>query len=545
MEIGHIVGGKYRLRREIGEGAMGAVWAATHEVLGREVAIKVLLPGLSNSETAAARFVEEAKAAARVKHRFVVDVFDFGVMDDGRYYMVQELLEGASLADTMWEEPAWKLPDVLQFTAQCLSGLEAVHQIGIIHRDLKPENIFVLCDPDGTHPKLLDFGISKLAESTSGRSLVRPSLRQGRPRRLTAVGTTLGTPAYMSPEQLRNASGMDGRADLYSMGVILFEWLSGQVPFGDISNPTELYRRIMAQSGPSLRSLRPDLGSGLYELIERAMEPDPARRFASAAEMRAGLLRILPLQPPVFSRVQKGAGTYLAVTARAGSAMGKGTQVQLAGARNPYQDDEPISIPGIGRGRVYGWVLAGAVACGVAGLAVLLWPAGEAPHAAAAAPRESPAAVPAAEPRPEQAAAAASAPAEAAPEDERAEAALPDPAVTPAATEDAIEQDGVAVDAVARGGAADDAVQKDVAEQAAVEDKRVDERVVSEAAERSAEQRSRRESESQAARRRRRREAATQAGDEQPGEQRAPAPPAADEGAPSTQNTKVVRTLDF
>ena len=382
---------------------MGSVWAATHEMLGREVAIKFLLPSLEGSETAAARFVAEAKLAARVKHRFVVDVFDFGITEDGLYYMGQELLEGTSLADSMYDGPAWALPELLHFVIQCLSGLEAVHQTGIIHRDLKPENIFVIRDVEGMFPKLLDFGISKQAEAQGAeRSLQRASLRAGRTRRLTGVGTTIGTPAYMSPEQLCNASTMDGRADLYSMGVILYEWLTGRVPIDDTDNPTELYRRICERSAPTLLSLRADLGRELCAAVARALSPDPEQRFANAAEMRAELVRLLPSQPRVFSIVQKQGLQLerpLAVALQTGKSRDlSGRQGQVApgptpargsprsllqpapAVRRAVRDSEPVEIPGLSSSGKRSWLIAALAAVGIALLAALLTSSGRTSH---------------------------------------------------------------------------------------------------------------------------------------------------------------------
>jgi len=357
-----IVAGKYRLRRELGQGAMGSVWSATHEQHDREVAIKFLLPSLEGSEIAAARFVAEAKAAALVKHRYVVDVFDFGVTEGGLHYMVQELLEGVALADCMYTEPAWSLPELLGFIAQCLSGLEAVHQSGIVHRDLKPENIFVIRDEEGTRPKLLDFGISKFADSSAGRSLpLRPPQRPGRPQVLTVVGMTVGTPAYMSPEQLCNAATMNGRADLYSLGVIMYEWLTGRVPFEQTSNPTELYRRIHERSAPSLKALRPELDLDLCELVDRALDPDPALRFASAAEMRAEILRVLPALPVAYSIVQRPSQVE---RLRPPAAVEQPSQVErlrppasVEQPRRAAADDERVSIPGLSRSRVRNWTI--------------------------------------------------------------------------------------------------------------------------------------------------------------------------------------------
>ena len=302
LEVGRIIGGKYRLHRQIGEGGMGSVWSAVHDTLDRTVAIKFLRSSTEDNQTASARFVTEAKSAARVKHRFVVDVFDFGITEDGVYYMVQELLEGEELADCIDHGAAWEVRDVVQFMAQCLNGLEAVHQAGIVHRDLKPENIFVIRDVDGRYPKLLDFGISKLSEPMPQTSVRPPS----RAKQITTTGTTLGTPWYMSPEQLRGRRDLDGRADVYSVGVILYEWLTGRVPY-EHDNLAELALQVASGSAPPLVSLRPELGHNLSSVIAKALSPEPEGRFSSAAEMRDALVALLPSLPTAWSIVQKSA----------------------------------------------------------------------------------------------------------------------------------------------------------------------------------------------------------------------------------------------
>jgi eukaryotic-like serine/threonine-protein kinase len=304
MEAGEIVGGKYRLTREIGEGSMGTVWAAVHELLGREVAIKFLSPSFEDARTSQARFVAEAKAAAQVKHRYVVDVFDFGITEGGVSYMVQELLKGEPLADAFYHGPAWPLRDAVRFLEDTLSGLAAVHERGVVHRDLKPENIFVEGGhAEGRTPKLLDFGISKAAARSSLR-VPRPSIRAPGMRRLTAAGATLGTPAYMSPEQLRNLSSLDARADVYSMGVVLYEWLAGHCPFASTTNYAELLDRVLARAMRPLEELRPDIGAELCAVVARAIEPDREARFGSALEMRAALARVRDQLPDVPTAVQ-------------------------------------------------------------------------------------------------------------------------------------------------------------------------------------------------------------------------------------------------
>jgi serine/threonine-protein kinase len=305
LDVGTVVGGKYRLSRTLGEGSMGSVWAAVHEVLGREVAIKFQRQSFEDAHTAAQRFAAEAKAAALVKHRFVVDVFDFGVTEDGDSYMVQELLQGRPLSDLLTEGPAWTVRDAVRFVMDCLSGLSAVHARGIIHRDLKPENIFVIPEVDGSVPKLLDFGISKSADKNRERSPKRPSLRAPGRGRLTAFGATLGTPAYMSPEQLRNLSTLDARADLYSLGVVFYEWLAGHCPYASNPNFAELVEQIESRSMTLLEELRPDIGPELCAVVTRALDPDRDQRYGSALEMRTALAQTLDLLPDAMTRVQR------------------------------------------------------------------------------------------------------------------------------------------------------------------------------------------------------------------------------------------------
>jgi len=361
VEAGRIIGGKYRLRRQVGEGGMGAVWSAVHETLDRTVAIKFLrTTGGADAETASARFVSEARSAARVKHRFVVDVFDFGITEDGISYMVQELLEGEELADCMDHGPAWQVRDVVSFVAHCLSGLESVHQAGIVHRDLKPENIFVMRDSDGRTPKLLDFGISKLSHSSS------PSMhpgKTGRVKQLTSQGMTVGTPLYMSPEQLRGRKELDGRADIYSMGVILYEWLTGRVPYEE-DNVAELSLKVASGSAIPLISLRPEIGHGLSSVVAKALAPEANERFATATEFREALLALVPTLPEAWAIVQKSSR---------GQPISPRTDLLLASAHSPFGDEErdlPTGLISFGARRIRPWMIATGAAL-LAGLVCL------------------------------------------------------------------------------------------------------------------------------------------------------------------------------
>lgn len=373
MEVGLVVAGKYRLREQIGVGAMGAVWAAVHEALDRPVAIKFLTPSQEDRVTAAARFVREAKSVARVKHRFVVDVFDFGVTDDGFYYMVLELLEGQELATCLRREEPWRVRDAIQFAMQCLSGLDAVHKSGLVHRDLKPENIYVVRDNDGRFPKLLDFGISKIAEEeTPATATAAPSTGPGRRprlRQLTRVGITLGTPCYMSPEQLRGRRDLDGRADLYAMGVLLYQWVTGHVPYNH-DNLAELAQLVASRSASTVSHLRPELGSQLSQAIMRALAPERDSRFQDAQEMRSALADALESIPPTAKCLKAGVRRPAAPVK---------TQLVMSPLRSPLAEHiatlKRITPRFMRNIPVWAWAVATLALLGAVGFVVLRGPA--------------------------------------------------------------------------------------------------------------------------------------------------------------------------
>ena len=327
IEAGALIAGKYRLTRLIGAGGMGAVWAAKNEQLGSEVALKFLLGRTHNNREHAQRFAAEAKMAAAIKHRFVVDIFDFGSTAGGTPYMVLELLEGQELAHRLRKGPALTIKELVRLIAQCLSGLEAIHRAGIVHRDLKPENVFVISDSDGMFPKLLDFGVALSAEPEADEA-------DSDLRRLTKAGVTLGTPTYMSPEQLRARRDLDGRADLFAIGVILFEALVGAPPFPD-DNAADLMVKITTLGIPRVDRLRPELGSALAAVIARALAPDRTQRFAHAAEMREALNQLLPALPDALTVVQS------AVPPSAGYGNHTALVLQAAAAQDPFAENAP------------------------------------------------------------------------------------------------------------------------------------------------------------------------------------------------------------
>jgi tRNA A-37 threonylcarbamoyl transferase component Bud32 len=263
--IGQAVG-NYVVREQIGQGGMGAVYVAEHTRLGRRVAVKVLLPHMVASKEMASRFFNEAKAAADIRNAHIVDVLDFGDLPDGSSYIVMEWLEGQSLQKLIERERRLPLQRVAHIAQGIARALGAAHSHGIVHRDLKPDNIFLVQrDDDADFVKVLDFGIAKLSiDSTDVR---------------TQTGAILGTPHYMSPEQC-NGGNVDRRTDVYAMGVILYQLLTGRLPF--VANKlTELLIAHATQPPPPLRTLDPNIPPAVEQAVLQALEKDPERRFSS------------------------------------------------------------------------------------------------------------------------------------------------------------------------------------------------------------------------------------------------------------------------
>ncbi|MEZ4250920.1 MAG: protein kinase [Polyangiales bacterium] len=303
--IGAVLGGKYRIERKLGEGGMGAVYAAVQEPLGRKVALKVLLPVLARDVTLVSRFQREAELAASLGHPNIVQVTDFGV-DDGSAFLVMDLLEGESLGGVLERERVLA-PERVRFIAtQVLSALGAAHARGVVHRDLKPDNVY-LTSVSGVSDlvKLLDFGIARLTEGSGDQ-------------KMTATGQVLGTPAYMSPEQARGKP-VDARSDLYALGVLMYEALSGRMPV-DGSNYHELMFAIVGETPTPLSELVPELDPGLVGVVERAMAKDPNARYANADAMRAALDALGPLQVTSPARVPSMPPTRDFLPGSAGSA---------------------------------------------------------------------------------------------------------------------------------------------------------------------------------------------------------------------------------
>ncbi|MEM9069574.1 MAG: serine/threonine-protein kinase [Myxococcota bacterium] len=275
--VGRIVAGRYEIHGVIGEGGMGAVYEATHLAIGRRVALKRLHPELAVDGHAVHRFQREARAAGATGHENIVDILDLGFAEDGAPFLVMELLEGETLAAKLRRESKLTPRRAASIAGQVLAALEAVHDCGVIHRDLKPDNIF-LTRRGGRRDfvKVLDFGVSKVATTPEATQLTR-------------TGMMVGTPHYMSPEQARGMREVDHRVDLYALGVILYESLSGQLPFRG-KNYHALLQSILTGGAERLQVLVPTLPHSLCTVVHRALARTPEHRFLDARAMRRALV---------------------------------------------------------------------------------------------------------------------------------------------------------------------------------------------------------------------------------------------------------------
>jgi serine/threonine protein kinase len=286
---GRILGGRYRLRRRMAVGGFGAVFAAEDLRLHRPVAVKVLSPHIANSREHLARFGQEAIAASQIGHDGIVDVRDFDRDVDGTHFIVMELLDGHDLSQLIATEGPLPVETALAITAQVASALDCAHRCGIVHRDLKPANVFMTSRGSrGDVVKVLDFGISKVMHRRLGAG------------NLTESGQVVGTPYYMAPEQAQGKPDVDGRADVYALGVMLYEMLTGAPPFtGDHYVVVALQHLTLSPPAPS--RARPGLPASVDPLVMQAMAKEPTERFATMAHFHAAIaaeLRRLDAGPP-------------------------------------------------------------------------------------------------------------------------------------------------------------------------------------------------------------------------------------------------------
>ncbi|MBX3181450.1 MAG: serine/threonine protein kinase [Polyangiaceae bacterium] len=430
LSTGDIIDGKYRIVRLIGEGGMGAVYEGENMRIHRRVAIKVLHAGVAGSADAVQRFEREAQAAGRIGSQHIVEVLDLGDLMTGDRYLVMEYMDGDSLSERIRQVHRLTANELYPIAVQLLEGLHAAHSAGIIHRDLKPDNVYLLASHAGQRDfvKILDFGISKFSSlsSDSGFSMTR-------------TGAVMGTPYYMSPEQAKGAKGMDHRADLYSVGVILYECVTGQVPFNADTFNELLFKIVLEEPAP-MEMLAPDIDRGFADLIRRGMARDPAQRFQSAKEFQQALEawaaggQVVPYNPvsyadmtgprPALSSLAAFPGQF-AGHAELGSGGLGGTQGSWEAAPAPKRKST---------GLIVGVAIGAVLLLGGGGWAALQWSADDsqtpasaqlppaAPATAEPAPSPEPAPDPTA-PEPESTAAA--------PEPSAAPAALPKPVAAP------------------------------------------------------------------------------------------------------------------
>ncbi len=281
LTVGQTLEGKYKIIREIGRGAMGVVYEGLHMALDRRVAVKTLRQEMSNDADLATRFQREARAASAIGHPHIIDVFDLGRTPDGLLFMVMELLDGKPLTTLLQQSPLLPVPLAVNLMTQVLGGLSAAHKHGIVHRDLKPDNVFVINTEDRPNfVKIVDFGIAKkLSARQPGQ--VSPAAMRG-----TMVGTVMGTPLYMSPEQaIGQVEKIDHRTDIFAAGVVLYEMLCGRTPF-HAEGYAAILGAILEGKYPPPRRLRPDIPTAIEAAIVRALDRDIEKRFPSAAAMR-------------------------------------------------------------------------------------------------------------------------------------------------------------------------------------------------------------------------------------------------------------------
>jgi serine/threonine protein kinase len=281
---GETFAGKYSIVRIIGEGGMGKVYEAIHLRLRQRMAIKMLVPRVLDMPDVVARFEREGRTAAQLRSRHVARILDVDTTPAGVPFMVMEYLEGHDLDVELQQRGQLPVAEGVGYVCQACEAMEEAHGLGIVHRDLKPANLFLCPERTELVVKVLDFGISKMQDEGDAR--------------LTGTHATMGTPLYMSPEQVRSSKDVDYRTDIWSLGVILFEALTGRPPF--VGSTTGAAAAIVADPPPSPRDLRPEITPELEAAILRALEKDPRNRFQ---DVHALLAAIMPFAPPVAMSV--------------------------------------------------------------------------------------------------------------------------------------------------------------------------------------------------------------------------------------------------
>ncbi|HNN91567.1 MAG TPA: serine/threonine-protein kinase [Pseudomonadota bacterium] len=354
--------GPYKIVRKIGEGGMGAVYEALQDPIGRRVAVKILHPKYAAEPSIAARFLNEARAVNLVDHPGVVQISDYGQMPDGTAYLVMEFLKGETLSQRVKRPGGLGLPDIVRLARQIASALAAAHEKNIFHRDLKPDNVMLMPDPDADMPgrervKLLDFGIAKVAQAENDD-------KNGGQAPKTATDVVMGTPRYMAPEQCRGGVAIDGKADVYSLGVMLYEMVSGRPPFSGGSG--EVLAMHIYETPPPLKQLAPHLPDELTNLIHRLLAKKKEERPTMAETQTAldqlairhptSVLQAIKLTPAMLGAMSTPSGSQPHLTP-AGTSAPPSTMGLSAGQAT-------VAAPSSGRRVVAGGIALLAI-CGV------------------------------------------------------------------------------------------------------------------------------------------------------------------------------------
>jgi serine/threonine-protein kinase len=369
VKPGDVLAGKYRVERVLGAGGMGYVVAARHLQLDQMVAMKFLRSGAVENAEAGARFLREAKAVVKLRNEHIAKVFDVGTLESGEPYIVMEYLDGYDLSQLAKQRPVLPVAEACEYVMQACEALAEAHALGIIHRDIKLANLFVTRGPaGGPLVKVLDFGISKTNPFGEAE------------HEMTRTASMLGSPRFMSPEQMRDPRAVDARSDIWSLGVVLYRLIAGRPPF-EADTLGRLLTMVMHEIPPPLASVRHDLPPGVSELVDRCLEKNPSGRFTNVAELAHALVPFMadpthgrsaadricamlsaPMHPPITGSMQTGPMPAMpmpiSLSGRPRRPSDTGTAAPWSGTHGGGRSRAPAST--VGLGVVFAALLVGA-----------------------------------------------------------------------------------------------------------------------------------------------------------------------------------------